>query len=518
MIKNSKIIITIILCFVIIFGMNGCAGNDSNPVSGNDSKEADIVVVGGGGAGMSAAVEAASKGAKVILLEKAGYLGGNTNFAEGIFAVESVLQKELGITTNKKEILETEYEFQNYKVNSKLWQEMVDISAENISWLLDMGVDFDTVTSPCEGEETWHVYSRQGELEHGASMIQVMKEKAEDLGVEILLSTPATELIKEGDHITGVKATQEDGKELTINAKAVILATGGFGANPEMVDELTNLDVSQIAYRGVETTTGDGINMARKVGAYPDDNTTVCMLAVTLDGKSIYSEMSAAAAMEPTNLWVNQDGERYVHEDILNHHTRVANALLSQDKTFSIMDSSSIDSLVNDGCIFGYAMFVPAGKKLTELEDEIDKALANNDPDVIKADTLEELAEKMGVDVKTLTATVDQYNTYCKNGEDEQYGKDPAYLREVKTGPFYAFKLAANSLNTMGGIRINVKCEVLDQDKQPLKGLYAAGMDVSGYSGETYGIVAPGSDQGIAVSTGRISARNAVDYSKTITP
>ena len=520
MIKNSKIVIAIVLCLVMLCGVTGCAGSapepaetdETEPASVAASKEADIVVVGGGGAGMCAAVEAASTGASVIVLEKAAAIGGATNFAEGVFAVESVLQQELGITTNKKEILKTEYEFQNYKVNTKLWEETVDMSAENISWLLDLGVEFATVTSPCAGEKTWHVYAPYGEYNHGAALIQVLKGHAEDLGVEILVSTPGTELIMDGDHISGVKATQADGSELVINSKAVILATGGLGANQEMLLDLTNLDVSQISFRGIGTATGDGIRMAREVGAFPDNNITVCMLAVTMDNKSVFSEMSEAGAMEPTNLWVNQDALRYVPEDILFHQTRVANALLMQDATYSIMDSASIDRLVNEGCISGYGLYVLAGQKLTGLEDEIAKAIADGDPGVFKADTLEELAEQMGVNPDTLVETVEEYNTYCDNGEDLQYEKDPQYLREVRTGPFYAFRLYGSALNTMGGLKINVDCEVLDQDKQPINGLYAAGMDVSGYAGETYGIVAPGSDQGIAVATGRIAAISAVEY------
>lgn len=531
---NMKRLSGFLLILVLLFSCVACTTDstatrppetvDESSLAENEEntetlqKEADVVVVGGGITGLSAALEAAENGAKVILLEKAAILGGNGNYSEGIFAVGSALQQELGMDIEIDYILKTEYEFQNYRVNPKLWEMVTGHSAENVQWLLDMGVTFDTVTNPAGGdktEKTWHVYAAT-EYEHGAAVVHIMQQKAEKLGVEILLSTPANELIMEGERISGVNATTEDGGELTINTKAVILATGGFGANSEMVAELTRNDTSQITYRGVPTNTGDGIRMARAVGAYPDNNIVLCMLGLAMDGKSVYSEMSEAAAFEPTNIWVNQDAQRYVPEDLIHYETRAASALQLQCKTFSIMDSASIKRLVEEGCVNGYGLFVPTGQKLSGLEDEIVEALSSNDPDVFVADTLEELAEKMGVDKDSLIATIDEYNTYCDEGEDLQYGKDPSYLNEIRTGPFYGFRIVSNALNTMGGIRVNTNCEVLNEQFEPIKGLYAAGMELSGFSGETYGLVLPGSTQSICVTTGRVSGSNSVAYANSI--
>lgn len=475
-------------------------------------KEADIVVVGGGMAGLSAAIEAAEGGAKVILLEKLSFLGGNTNVAEGVFAVGSVKQQELGIDADINKILPIEYNFQNYKVNSKLWEMIADNSADNIKWMLDMGIQFATVTAPGNFEKTWHVYAPVGDYKHGAAPISVMKGKAESLGIEILLSTEGNKLIMDAGKVSGINALAKDGSKLDIKCDAVILATGGFGANNTMVMEKSTMDFSQLYHRGVPSVTGDGIRMATEVGAYADPNITVCALGVTLAGAGLDSQINTAAAMEPVNLWVNEEAERYVHEDISMHFTNASNALLSQNKTFTVFDSDQLNRLAEEGCIMGYGVFLMPGTKLTSLEDEIDKALTNDNIKVFKADTIEGLAEQMGLDSSTFTDTVNTYNQYCVNGQDLQYGKDPAFLKAVKTAPFYGFQIVANNLNTLGGLRINTRCEVLNEEKTPISGLYAAGMDVSGFSGETYGIIIPGSTQAIALGTGRISAKNALNY------
>ncbi|NLB77744.1 MAG: FAD-dependent oxidoreductase, partial [Clostridiaceae bacterium] len=159
-----------LLVFIMLFTVIGCTGSGSE--SGDKSsdkpadvvtKDADVVVIGAGTSGMTAAIEAASEGAKVILLEKQGKVGGSSRFAEGVFGAESPLQKELGITISKKETLRKEMEFHNYRVSGPQWKALIDASGNNIQWLLDMGVKFAMVSSPGAGEKTWHVYDGFGD-------------------------------------------------------------------------------------------------------------------------------------------------------------------------------------------------------------------------------------------------------------------------------------------------------------------------------------------------------------------
>lgn len=519
--RQVKRMLALLLVSMMIFGLVGCGSNNDNTTDttkqadttkpADATKQADIVVVGSGMSGLSAAIEAASLGAKVVLLEKEATVGGNTKFAEGMFASESPIQKQMGITVNTNELLKKENEFSHYLVNDNLWKDVMKNSGDDIQWLMDMGVKFETVTSTGPGAKTWHVYEGSGE--RGEYVVDnYMEPKAEELGVEIMLKTPATELIMSNGQVTGVKATTADGKVLDINAKAVILATGGFGSNPEMVKELTHLDSSKYVNRNAPGHDGDGINMAKAAGAITGERSILMNLGNTVDGTSLSSQLSAAGGMEP-DLWVNQDGKRFVNEDSILYYVLGANAATTQYKAFSVFDSDYLNRLTTTvGAAAGWGFYVAPGQKLDKLDEELQKALDRKNPDVFKADTLEELADKMGIDKATFLDTVNTYNGYCAAGKDDDFVKDPQYLQPVKTGPFYGFHMKAIALSSVGGIRINEKNEVVNKDYQPIKGLYAAGLDCDGYSGDTYGLTLPGSAQGLSCYTGRNSAKNAVAF------
>jgi len=513
--KKGKIVLAMFLVLLMAtFGLVGCGGGGTAEKQGGSAvtKQADVVVVGSGMAGMSAAIEAASQGAKVILLEKEGILGGSTNFAEGIFACESPLQKQMGITVNQEQLLREEFLFSNYKVDGNLWRDVMKHSGEDIQWLLDMGTKFEGVTSTGAGNKTWHVYQGFGKTvinEH-------MKPTAEKLGVEIMLNTPAKELIMKDGKVAGVKATTKDGKELTINAKAVILATGGFGNNEKMIAELTHLNVDNLVDRGAPGHDGDGIKMAKAAGALTGERAIIMQLGLTLEGASIDSQINTAGAMEPS-LWVNQDGKRFCNEDIVWYYTRAGNAVSTQHKVFSVIDSNEVKRLAAEGCTVGYGMYLTPGTKLDKLDAELQKAVDNNWPSVFKANTLEELADKMGIDRATFLETVKTYNEYCKSGKDVDYGKDPKYLHPVETGPFYGFRVKVSNLASCGGIRVNEKNEAINKDYKPIQGLYVAGLDCDGFTGDTYGLTLPGSAQGYSCYTGRNAGKNAAMYAKSAT-
>ncbi|UWG99310.1 FAD-dependent oxidoreductase [Dehalobacter sp. DCM] len=505
----------LILALLMVFSLAGCGSNGNEKKSGStgaaETKQADVVVVGSGMSGMSAAIEAASQGAKVILLEKQSILGGSTNFAEGMFASESSIQKQMGIKVNTQELLSEEFAFSNYRVDGNLWKDVMKNSGDNINWLLGMGVKFETVTSTGAGAKTWHVYEGFGKT----VIDKHMKPQAEKLGVEIMTSTPAKELIMTNGQVTGVKATTADGKELDITAKAVILATGGFGNNPEMIKQLTHLDSSKYAMRGAAGHDGDGINMAKAAGALTGERAIVMTLGNTVDGTSLQSQLSVAAGQEP-DLWVNQDGKRFCNEDVIWYYTRGCNAVTTQYKAFSVFDSDYVKKLATEGATVGWGMYCMPGTKLDKLSAELQRAIDNKNASVFKADTLEELAAKMGIDPATFKETVNSYNTMCAGGKDTDYGKDSKYLQPVKTGPFYAFNMKAINLTTCGGIRVNEKMEAVNNDYQPVKGLYAAGLDCDGFTGDTYGLTLPGSAQGLACYTGRNAAESAVAYAKSL--
>jgi len=502
------------LALAALGALGGCSGTGTESdgaaaaAPADQTLTTDVVVVGSGIAGLPAAIEAAQRGAKVILLEKQGILGGNTNVAEGVFGVGSSLQKALGINVTVDQILSQEFAFHNYNVNPKLWERVAADSAANIDWLIELGVEFETVTSPAAGEKTWHVYMN-GE---GSTAIEVLEPVADGLGVQIMKSTPGSSLLMTDGVVSGVRATGKDGSIIDITAKAVVLATGGMGASVEEIVARTNLETGRFTYWGMPGMTGDGIKMAEQAGMGGSKHITVCNLGMNVPGLGLPNQFGTCIGMEPTNLWVNQDAVRFLPESYVFYQTGAANAVLNQIKVFSIMDRAAVDRLITEGPILGLGAIVRAGVPCDHLETDIQKAVESGNEDVFVADTMQALAEAMGIDPVTFQATVDEYHGFCDAGEDTEYKKTPAFLARLDTPPFYAARITANTLNTLGGVRVNANSEVIKADGAPIPGLYAAGMECSGFAGETYALIIPGSTQGIALATGRVAGDSAAAY------
>ncbi|WEV39905.1 FAD-dependent oxidoreductase [Lactobacillus sp. ESL0681] len=476
----------------------------------------DIVVVGTGAAGVSAALEAAQRGAKVLLLEKGRTTGGSTNYTEGLFAVDSYLQKEQGIKVSGTDVLNEEVEYSKYKADSRIWRKYVDDSPTTVKWLKDQGVKYEGVQAMGAGEATWHVYEGMGNaVIHDALLPQAQKS-----GVELIKSTAATKLNKDSNgKITAIQIENQATKETqTISTKAVILATGGYLNNPDMMRELTSYDTSRLIPVSSGKGTGDGLQMAWNIGAQKYNTGMAMLFGGYLKDpdepsfKYIASHMETAAGQQPL-LWVNEMGERFVNEEVIYNFSYAGNALYTQNKVYSILDQSVIDRMINKGNFMGLGVYVRRGEKLTKLQGELDAAVKANKPYIFKADSLSELASKMNLPEDKFEQTIAQYNNFCTTGTDSDFGKDAEYLVKVANGPFYGFELNVGAFCTMGGLRVSTKNEVLDNDGQVIAGLYAAGNDASGLTGDTYGPNMPGTCVGYAFYSGRNSAKNAVEYS-----
>ena len=504
-------------------GMVGCAspqapqaaepGADAAPAlkEPDQTVDADIVVVGSGMGGMSAAVTAAEEGASVILLEKQSVLGGGSNFAEGVFGMGSELQKEAGVNGSLTDLIKLELEFQRYIADYTLWEFVVEGAEENLAWLVDHGVKFiELADGPYAGIRTQHIY----EGHRGKNMIAKLEEAARSVGVDIRLGTPATHLLMEDGAVAGVQA--ESGSEVVnFNAKAVILATGSSGENFDMLEKYTSRNSDNYMWCGAPGIVGDGINMAIEAGMaerpYKLMSPTV---GTTVEPLGISSHLAALGAMNPYALWVNHEGKRFVSEGLTRSYTTSANAVDSQYRTFSIVDQALFDRLVADGdpkVYWGY--YVMRETPLSDAPKEMEQELERGNENVFKADTVAGLADAMGIDPAVLEATVAEYNAIVDAKEDPVHGKQADDLTDkVETGPFYGFRIKGSQVNMFGGIRINSNVEVVREDHTPIPGLYAAGLECGGFQGETYGITVPSSCQGIALSTGRRGAKNAVAY------
>lgn len=475
-------------------------------VTADETVEADVVVIGSGTGGLVPAINLAEEGYSVVLLEKMSMWGGNTNFAEGCFGVGTEMQKEQGIEFDWHELLLQELNFQNFNSNPKIWELYIKHSAEDFKWFTDHGVKFEGVFGPGGGAETWHLF----EGHHGDSAVAAMIPAAEAAGVDLRQEVKALGLLMEDGVCVGVQAQDKRGSIIDFKAKETIVATGGTSENHDGLMQTTNRNIDRTSYQGGTGHDGDGLGMVAQALAETPKDVMMALIGSTIAGARISSHLGLAAGCEPKVLWVNHNAERFIDETMSALQlTAVNNALLTQSDAFAIMDQALWTSLETEGVTFGLGAYLTAGEPATKMQEQWDAL--EPEGNCFKADTIEDLAEQMGVDPAMLRQTIDTYNGYCDAGSDEDYRKDPAYLIPCETPPFYGFRLAALHINTMGGIRIDQDCHVINKNYEVIEGLWASGVDCSGFAGETYGIVLPGSNQGVALFTGRQCARAILD-------
>jgi fumarate reductase flavoprotein subunit len=474
--------------------------------------EADIVVIGSGVAGLSAAVTAAESGAKVIVFEKQRSLGGTSNFFSGIFAVESELQRERYITYNRDEAFKNIMEFNHWRANARLVRAFIDQSGETISWLQKYGVEFygAGINMP-NAPRTYHPVKNKGE-----SVVKALATIAKEKGVTLRPATPVKKLIRDHERITGVIAEADD-QEITVTAKAVVIASGGYANNKEMIKKYSgfDLDVNLFAM-GNTGKTGDGILMAWEAGAAEEGIGVLELLRAGPVGPGFEPKNPVEMAATQPDLWVNPLGERFCDEGIAFYDTSIGNANARYRKdgyTLSIFDDSIKHRLFERGIERQLGWENLPGTKPTGIDSIIDASQEQGSTEIFVANSVEELAAKTGCDPAVLKATIDEYNNFCEKSHDDVFAKDPKYLRPLKGPKYYAVKARTVFLGTLGGIKINHRTEVLDKKERVIPGLYAAGFDAGGAYGDSYSInVASGMCAGFAINSGRIAGKNAVNY------
>lgn len=465
--------------------------------------------MGAGISGLSAAVQAAENGNKVIVLEAGGVAGGNGAGTEGVFAVGSVLQKNLNIEISEVDIIRTELEEGQWVTNGALWYDMVHNSAANIDWLIENGVQFSgNVDNYGAGlYNTMHWFDNDSAV---TSYIEPMQAKAEQMGAEFRFQTTATQLKLENDTVCGVYAEDSKGNVIEVNAKAVILASGGIGANPELLCQagMSRNQVEEMAGSMCSPTVrGDGYTMAMAAGgrdflrnaaiqgfqmvkAFGTD-TTVPYNSPLNGGNGIVGNGLC--------IWVNQDARRFNDESLAMTFNMAANlgACLGNRESYAIFDQAILDNC-----------------ELDESDQKVvEDALANNDEtSVFSANTIEELAEHFDLDVATLAETVTRYNEFCTQGFDGEFGKAPSFLEPIATGPFYIARIDALIVVVDGGIMTSIHSEVLDDDTLPIPGLYAVGLDGAMLWRNVYTQNMPGTAMANNVNSGRNAANAASSY------
>jgi fumarate reductase flavoprotein subunit len=478
------------------------SNRDTRKTSDIETLAAEIVVIGGGG-GLAAAAAAAEKGAKVTLLEKRKKTGGNIALARGFLAAESPVQKRMKIDARKEDLFKTAMNYAHWTINPRIIRALMDKSGETIQWFEEMEVSFKDVPHSYQNQFPRIYHIPEG---YGAKLVKVLLEKCDDLGVQILCETPAKRILTgERGEVTGVLAIRKD-KEIRINAKSVIIATGGFSGNRELLKKYYPHYTDSLRLYGLPNV-GDGLHMATEAGAAIEGLGTILAMGPLFEG-SLYVH---AVAMESNTVWVNRRGERFVNEGY-EVPSETANALNRQpDKiSYTLLDEKIKQSFMREGLIKGIESRFPITTRMTDLEKYLLKDVESGKVKISRS--WEEIARWIGADFGVLKNTINEYNSYCSKGCDDMFYKDRRFLQPLQTPPFYALKCCQAFHGTIGGIKINHDMEVLDHHESPIPGLYAAGNDTGGWVSDTYCFVLTGTALAFALNSGRIAGENAAKY------
>ncbi|ARD07434.1 flavocytochrome c (plasmid) [Lactobacillus amylolyticus] len=500
--------------------------------------DADVVVVGAGGAGLAAAVRSIQHGEKVVILEKYPQIGGNTSRAGGpMNAAEPDWQKKFKALPGEKQTLEElaktpiekidpeyrddfkelqkqikEYvdsgadylfdstllhEIQTYlggkrvdlkgnEIHGKyaLVHELVTNALNSVKWLADLGVKFDEtdVTEPVGG--LWRRGHKPIEP-MGYAYIHILGDWVKDHGVNPYLETRAEHLIIKNGKVRGVVAKRADGSTLTVHAKAVILTAGGFGANTKMVQKYNTywqkID-DNIATTNSPAITGDGINLGLEAGAALVGMGFIQLMPVS-DPKT--GELFTGLQTPPANyIMVNQKGKRFVNE-------------------FAERDTLAKAAIANGGLFYLIADDKIKETAYNTTQESIDAQVKAGT--LFRADTLEDLAKQVGMDPDTLVQTIKTYNEDVDKGEDPEFHKNVFDLK-CEVAPFYATPRRPAIHHTMGGLVIDTMAHVLDKDGEEIPGLYSAGENAGGiHAGNRLG----GNSLADIFTFGRIAANTA---------
>jgi len=424
-----------------------------------------VLVVGSGIAGLSASIEAAYAGADVLVIDKLGLLGGTTSTSAGIFqAPNNPAMLAAGI----EDSAEAFFEFIQYTTGWNLTdpvmvRHIANTALDTFNWIVSMGARFKDVTTPIFYRFPQRAIETTNRIGHEITMPMV--SYAERQGVRFMKETRADSLIMQGDRVVGVNAFDRTGGRVTIYADNVILATGGFGFNPELMAQFHPL-VIHFTGNGISTgSTGDGLIMGMAIGA---------------DTVKRFTPNGWIVGVTPQGVWVTPSGERFVDESYFYPQGRTARLLnLGYTHQFTILDQSHYDEALTTALAAGTAF---------------------------RANTIAELARLINMEPAVLEATIRRYNEMAVAGVDLDFGKIPANLRPIVEAPFFArlFDRFGPLSSTRGGLKIDLYGRVIHTNGNIIPGLFASG-EVA--NGQTLPIEYGGS--GMALTTKSTMARLA---------
>ncbi|MEI2604607.1 flavocytochrome c [Erwinia aphidicola] len=442
----------------------------------------DVVVVGSGGAGLAAAIQASEAGAHVVIIEKMPTIGGNTIKASvGMNAAETRFQKLKGIEDSKELFYEETLKGGKFKNNPALLREFVDLAPEAIDWLANHGIELNdiTITGGMSIDRTHRPADRSAV---GGFLISGLVKNVNQREIEVLLETSVAEILVENGAVSGVKVVDEYNDSRILNAKSVIVATGGFSANREMVVKYRP-ELDGFVTTNHKGATGSGIALLQQIGA---DTVDMGEIQIHPTVEQTTSYLVSEAIRGGGAILVSQAGQRFYNE------------METRDKV-----SAEIIALPEKSAWIIFDDQVRAANKAAD--EYIAKGF------VISAPTPHELAVKLNMDQEALQTTLGRYNEFVAQQKDEDFGRTTALRHPLNKGPYFAIRIAPGVHHTMGGVTINTDTAVLNTQKQAIHGAWAAGEVVGGIHGANR---IGGNAVADIIIFGILAGRNAANYAK----
>ncbi len=492
--------------------------NPPEPIAAEDiteTVECDVVIVGAGTAGVTAACSAAEAGAKTVLIEKSAEFSAR---GHDLGCVDSRIQKEAGIVFDKGLMREYYTQITCNKTDIGLFNVWLNHSGEVVDYYVDRfladGLPVNAGSLGAAAAESTNPLTKEfptalqlGEQQKTADgeytnhlMVRYIEKYAQEAGADIRYNTKAEQLIRNGDGpVTGCIASTESGYVQFNASKGVILATGGITQNEDMLNmwALPAAKTDQILYTPIDGNTGDGLCMGMWIGAGHQKTNQATM---ALPSSAAAGGQNGMDGRGVTWMTVNLNGQRYLRED--SPGPNICHATLPQPESqgWSIYDGNWETNILK---------MMPSGKDFRNMPltgDERNKAIEEDIASglMYKADTLEDLANQMGMPADAFVEQVEKFNSYCDSGVDEQYSLPAERMFRIDTPPFYASRIRCGVLVVMYGLNVNSKAQVCDENDQPIEGLYAIGNCQGNFFTDSYPILLPGISHGRCVTFGHL--------------
>ena len=425
----------------------------------------DAIIVGAGPAGMTAAIALANRGGRLALLEMSDDVGGAMRINRGqLSGAGTKLQAEQGISDTPQEHFDDAMRLSRGTSDPDFLKLAVELQGPFIDWLMEHGFDMED-NMPCiiHGNEAYNKSRTYWGRELGISLIKTLKpmldEKIEAGKIDLLLHTEARELIADNGKVTGLKTA--DG--LSLYGRSIVLASGGYAANPELFAQLH--DGATLWSGSYEYSTGQGIEMGQRVGANVVLADTLLpnfggFLDHTLDTPRYRAPGGLTPQdRQPWEIVVNRQGKRFYPEDNESVDERTVRLLEQENSQAWVI----FDQTIRQSAPTIFSFFPDMAERFFEPESSMENA-----------DSLEELADKCGIDKNALMNTVSRYNMAVEKGVDDEFGRKHMPVK-IENGPFYALPIVSYTVRGYAGLKVDLKFRALDEQDEPIEGLYAVG-------------------------------------------